>query len=314
MKGRFLLITLICTLLFSSAFAAMLWYNWHINAEVRVIEQNLPQGEIKLGQAVDFTLELESPWYRQLEGPVTLRGSEDFILVNEVEVKALSYGLSGRKWLLKGRVLGLAEGQFNGCKLYIPLSADRDNRQLELVVSLPKISVSLLGIESDQKIFFNEQLGEGRWQDEAALKPLARTYVWLYVLGAAFILFVLSVLLKRSQREVKPWDLAQQDLQRLKASPVTPDSFFVSLTDILRVYLERRYKIRAPEKTREEFIVDLRQNDLVPAAVRGQLEQLLQTADLVKFACKTAGPELSERCLQQSREFICATIPQEQTS
>lgn len=68
------------------------------------------------------------------------------------------------------------------------------------------------------------------------------------------------------------------------------NAFQTQLTYILREYLEGRYGIHALESTTDDILASLR-NIGVPDEWRVQLRQMLQTADLVKFA--KAQPPLS---------------------
>ena len=61
------------------------------------------------------------------------------------------------------------------------------------------------------------------------------------------------------------------------------NAFQTQLTYILREYLEGRYDIHALESTTDDILTSLRSIG-VPDEWRVQLRQMLQTADLVKFA------------------------------
>ena len=56
------------------------------------------------------------------------------------------------------------------------------------------------------------------------------------------------------------------------------------MSDALRLYLEERFDFRAPERTTEEFLLDLQATDLLNAAHKDFLTDFLTRCDLVKFA------------------------------
>ena len=62
------------------------------------------------------------------------------------------------------------------------------------------------------------------------------------------------------------------------------DAWFVELSAIVRSYLERRYDIRAPELTTEEFLVVASKSSELTSTHRTQLTELLERSDCVKFA------------------------------
>ena len=92
----------------------------------------------------------------------------------------------------------------------------------------------------------------------------------------------------------------------MRGAPTTDhaDSWFVELSAIVRSYLERRYDIRAPELTSEEFLQVAARSQELTAAHRTQLSQFLERCDRVKFAGYR--PESSESIdtLAAARAFI----------
>lgn len=85
-------------------------------------------------------------------------------------------------------------------------------------------------------------------------------------------------------------------------------AFQSELTYILREYLEGRFDIRAMEHTTTEII---RQMDRVHTERdwRSELEEMLSTADLVKFAKATPPRSFHENALETVRQFVEATRP-----
>jgi hypothetical protein len=58
----------------------------------------------------------------------------------------------------------------------------------------------------------------------------------------------------------------------------------VAVSDALRWYLEERFEFRAPERTTEEFLEELRQTDRLLPDQKEVLGDFLRRCDLVKFA------------------------------
>ena len=58
----------------------------------------------------------------------------------------------------------------------------------------------------------------------------------------------------------------------------------MQVSDVLRVYLEERFGLRAPERTTEEFLRDLEGGEALARGHRAELERFLSQCDLVKFA------------------------------
>jgi hypothetical protein len=83
------------------------------------------------------------------------------------------------------------------------------------------------------------------------------------------------------------------------------------LTEIIRIYLEERYRIKALEQTSDEIILSCRTLPIHPDS-KLKLQQLLSLADFVKFAKMNPLPQENELSYNHAVEFIKATIPQEE--
>ena len=82
--------------------------------------------------------------------------------------------------------------------------------------------------------------------------------------------------------------------------------YYIELTEILREYLEKRYSINALEFTTAQLIGALSFTEM-PADKRTQLQNLLELADMVKFAKALPIGEENEMALRTSRELIDST-------
>ena len=77
---------------------------------------------------------------------------------------------------------------------------------------------------------------------------------------------------------------AKQKLQEALALIHQPREFCIMVSDTIRWYLEERFSFRAPERTTEEFLYELRETNLLTAQQKDSLGEFLQSCDLVKFA------------------------------
>jgi hypothetical protein len=147
---------------------------------------------------------------------------------------------------------------------------------------------------------------------------------WRWVAGGAggvAVLAVAAVLLflrvrrggttARTAPERPPWQEAQEALDALLADEQRHevDTLYTELTRILRHYIERRFDIRAPERTTEEFIEEARHSQQL-APFREQLEEFLTHADLVKFAGYAPSENEVGTSVESCRGFIEATTPE----
>ena len=118
--------------------------------------------------------------------------------------------------------------------------------------------------------------------------------------------------LKPSKKRLPPYEEAMLNLQNLKAAQLwqrgQEKEYFTGLTDILRVYIDRRFHINAVEMTSSQIIDTLKKNEETKA-VNEQLEMILEIADIVKFANARPLADDNEVAYQRAVNFVEATRP-----
>ncbi len=135
----------------------------------------------------------------------------------------------------------------------------------------------------------------------AALGAAAVPLVWRRLAAAR------AARLRRSA-----WDIARARLDALVAKPRpaggdTIDAFFVELSAIIRSYLERRFELRAPELTTEEFLAVASTSPDLTGEHRSFLRDFLRRADMVKFARFVPSPADVESALAAASRFLDET-------
>jgi len=83
--------------------------------------------------------------------------------------------------------------------------------------------------------------------------------------------------------------------------------YYSALTDIVRAYLEGRYRVRAPEMTTEEFLLASSRDGRLNPAHRRLLGEFLTESDLVKFARYLPSTDDSESAYAAARRFVDET-------
>ena len=121
--------------------------------------------------------------------------------------------------------------------------------------------------------------------------------------------------LKPSKKRLPTYEEAMINLQNLKAAQLWQQGqekeYFTGLTDILRVYIDRRFHINAVEMTSSQIIETLKRNEETKA-VNEQLEMILEIADIVKFANARPLADDNEVAFQRAVNFVEETRPVEQ--
>ncbi len=118
--------------------------------------------------------------------------------------------------------------------------------------------------------------------------------------------------LRPERKRLPPYEEAIHNLQALKAKQLwqkgQEKEYFTGLTDILRMYIDRRFGINAVEMTSSEILRTLRQNG---EAAGDQLAMVLEMADIVKFAAQKPLADDNEVAYQRALNFVEATKPVE---
>jgi len=150
----------------------------------------------------------------------------------------------------------------------------------------------------------------------------------LVITAVLIILSILGFLLYRKFRKKQIQEeiekslpahiLAYKELDKLKSEKLWENGktkeFYSRLSDIMRIYLENRFGIQAMELVSSETINSFKNQKLYEDMVVQMLENILVTADLVKFA--KANPLILEnqKNLDNSYLFVEQTKMQEFTS
>lgn len=110
----------------------------------------------------------------------------------------------------------------------------------------------------------------------------------------------------------EPWDAALQALEELKAEQLCEKgqekAFYTRLTDILRSYIEQRFRINAVEMTSEQILQAL-QADEATRLPEKYMRQILSVADYVKFARHRPFSDDNARAYADAVAFVRDTRP-----
>ena len=124
----------------------------------------------------------------------------------------------------------------------------------------------------------------------------------LVLLGVLALLVLLVKYLARRIKEhrMSPIERAWVELDRLRKKGLPGrgryKDFYVELTMVVRRYIQRRYGIRAPHMTTEEFLRAAKPSD--------ELRRFLESADMVKFAGVEATPEMADEATDSARGYL----------
>ena len=133
----------------------------------------------------------------------------------------------------------------------------------------------------------------------------------LYGISAGGIALLATVALlfwhrRRQKHTPAGWaliQLAQLEQRNLLAAGET-HIFYCCLTDIIRHYIEDRFGYHAPTQTTSEFLSAVQREDLLCDKHQAPLQEFLQVADMVKFACHCPSGDEATAAIGKARQFV----------
>jgi len=115
------------------------------------------------------------------------------------------------------------------------------------------------------------------------------------------------------QRIIPPHEIAFTALNALRQRGYMEsglaEPFYVELSAIIRLYLEQRFDLHAPEQTTEEFIRTSSQSFALTIEHRQLTQSFLEQSDLVKFARHAPGQEDMQAAWAAAERLVRETIP-----
>jgi hypothetical protein len=147
---------------------------------------------------------------------------------------------------------------------------------------------------------------------------------WVWAIAAAVVVLLAAAAWlvwrkKKQEAEARPIprknavEEAREGLENARrlmlAGEVEP--FYVAVSDVVRQYIERQFRIRAAEQTTEEFLQDAARSPRMQPSHKEMLAEFLSHCDLVKFARYRPGPREMEETLAAGTRFVDETAPRE---
>lgn len=228
----------------------------------------------------------------------------------------------------------------NGSRLNPVLSGDYNVIENKVVIAIYNDGVykiptpELLGIDSKEEVISSAgqvvkvYLPAKMQADSIALNPIKdimvekanwSDYLWiLYLICGFVVLAILIIYLKRrktvpkveapiTERVIPAHEKALTSLKALAAAQLWQHGqikeYQSRLTDIIRIYLEDRYHVKAMEMTTDEISTVMERSGFDQKNIAG-LREILEVADLVKFAKAIPAEEIHEVFMKKAVDFV----------
>jgi len=138
---------------------------------------------------------------------------------------------------------------------------------------------------------------------------------WPWILGGGLAIVALAGTavcwsMRRTEEGPPPTpaEIARAAIHALRGTSLLSqgdfDTFYTTLSDIVRRYIEGRYGLKAPRKTTGEFLIEAERDSRLRDDQKSQLQAFLRTADLVKFAGHEPPASHGTAALAMAQQFI----------
>lgn len=267
------------------------------------------RSQVRVAEPLRVTVEARAPANLEIELPGVAAAIEDFTVRDHgpVESEETEDG---------------AEVQRQTFELDSNLSGQLTIPELTVTFADGQVTTAPLTIEVVSSI--EGEYDPTEFVDIAGPVSIRRPRSWTPVWWSAAVLVALVLatwwMLRRRRERVAaveppppPHVWALQQLDALLAQKLVErgkvQEFYFRVSDLVRTYIELRFGLMAPERTTEEFLVEVQRSDALRFGHKDLLGEFLTACDLVKFARhEPRGTEI-DGAIETARTFIEQTAP-----
>lgn len=299
-------IAVLGALIFCGA-AGIKWYRVSKSGEqVTIIsEPALPGDGVRLGEKFTLKAEFRLPWGVN-PSLLTAEPAEGSQLCAEPEFRRSKIRWGYTLWKGEVPLQAYAEGEIREGHL----SASFSNNQT-LAMKIPAFRSNPLPVDSADLEIASRI--DGRKESKL---PLYATIAIAVLFVLALAVYLIRAKWKHAARILPPWEVAVNAIHaligRVRSGGMPLEASVAELTDIVRDYLEQRFRLRAGHQTTGEFLGDLEHGKgTLSESQRDFLKEFLSAADMVKFARLPADRALFENAADKAERLVTETIPAE---
>jgi disulfide bond formation protein DsbB len=310
------IISLVVLLLASAGtVAGIYYYGIRQNKPIEAVGKiTLEPEKVRLGEEVTATLLLKCPWHRKITEAVA-QPAQGTSLCDEPQIKRQSLHWGYSIEAVKVKFKSYRTGNIPAGKLNVSFNRyDDKTTDLNGDFIIPPFKCVPLSLKKTQNIVIAD-----------AIKPpkkINKANTWLLIGIAVLVIILIVILIFQRRKKVKKivlpsWAIALNDLHNLrdsiKSGKISLNNGFINLTDIVRGYLEKRFKLPASKQTTEEFLNQMNQKDgPLPEIQRPFLQEFMQAAELVKFAKLPPDESMLNKAMGKAETLVNETRPSDE--
>ena len=291
------------------------YYGIRQNKPIKIVGKvELSPSDAKLGQVVSATILLKCPWHRRpVEAVAQIAKGASLLEAPEISRRSIGWGYT--VWKVETKFKAYRTGSIPAGEIDVSYNRyDEKTTDLSKVFIIPPFKCSPLKLGKKQGIILADAI--------APVEIISNKKMYIIIGALALIVIIIIVLFiikhyKKAKAIILPsWAVALNDLHSLrnniKSGSVSLDTGYISLTDIVRGYLEKRFRLPASKQTTEEFLDGINQdNGPLPEVQRPFLKEFMQASELVKFAKLPPDENTLNQALSKAETLVNETKPED---
>ena len=309
--ARFFITALICAAIWGGVSCAEDSGNTPKDTDVTVtVSAYIDRDSIEIGDKIKYIIKVKADHKIEIQQPVIAESLTGFAVRDFGSSKS---GLFGKKttafWFLLD-TYETGKHVISGTTVRYR-EKDSDDWQ-ELVTNEVELEVKSVLFDEPEKADIKDIKGPVSFPN--------RLYLYIFS-GAAAVLVIAAVVFlflrkkKKAESAVSPprpaHEIAYEAFIELEKMDYPQKGrikeYYTALSDIVRRYLENRFKLRAPEMTTEEFLHSVRASKELNSEQKSLLREFLSHCDIVKFARYNPETAEIEKSHGSARRFIDQT-------
>ena len=310
---------LILLLLLAGAAAAV--FLWNFSGELLSMKDKTPpvipaevtlapEKDFRLGELIEVSAEFTLPKCAKAVNPLVAPG-EGTVLSQAPQARKLRSSWRYTTWQVSGTLCAMRPGKSKaGVMSFETVSRAKDVAKKEFTVAIPALDIKELPALEKAETELAGTL--------EVKSPLSKKYHFLWLL--LLLLFPLWYLLRRKKETAVKVSLRKRTLGALESlrsevvsRSLTAEQGIAKLSDVIRTYLEQRYKLPVSGKTTPEFLEEMEITSPLPDSDKPFLQNFLNSADMIKFAKAPCDAPAVSAAIDSAEKLVRNTaLPEEE--
>ena len=287
-------------------------YTAILNAQNIQLKANLDTNILKIGAQTHFKIHFSYPKNTKVDYTLAQDTLCEKLEIIDYKIDTLSKDSTKNEYLIDYLISSFDSGYYS-----IPPQMFIDVQKQDTLWTKPLIlGVQTVAIDTTkQSIYDIKEPIKEPWTFKEFLQKYY-LFIIIIILSILLLFFLIKYFRRKKPKEEKaiyiPKEeahiIALRELNQLKEEKLWQNDrvklYYIKLTDILRKYIENRYKISALEQTSYEIIDSLKSETAIEETNIAKLKTILSLADMVKFAKAKPLPNENDKCLKDTFAFV----------